>query len=102
MEEKKKKRKKKVDITLDTKNVDVTFKREEDGDIEITLDTPKLDAKFTKNEEGFKLDVDINDNDFYEFESNGNSKHLPKGTVWRITGAMLKLFLQNKFGKLKK
>jgi hypothetical protein len=97
-----KKRKKKIDVTLDTKNVDITFKREEDGDIEITLDTPKLDAKFIKNEEGFSLDVDVNDNDFYEFESNGKSKHLPKGTVWRITGAMLKLFLQQKFGKLKK
>lgn len=97
-----KKRKKKIDVSIDTKNVDVTFKREEDGDIEITLDTPKVDAKFTKDEEGFKLDVDVNDNDFYEFEANGNSKHLPKGTVWRVTGAMLKIFLQQKFGKLKK
>jgi hypothetical protein len=98
----KKKRRKKIDISLDTKNVDVTFIREEDGDIEITLDTPKVDAKFTKDEQGIKLDVDINDNDFYEFESNGNSPYLPKGSVWKITGAMLKLFLNRKFGKLKK
>ncbi len=35
----KKKRRKKIDVSLDTKNVDVTLKREEDGDIEITLDT---------------------------------------------------------------
>ena len=98
----KKKRRKEIDVSLDTKNVDVTFTREEDGDIEITLDTPKVDAKFTKDEEGFKLDIDINDNDFYEFESNGNSKHLPKGTIRKITGAMLKIFLQRKFGKLKK
>lgn len=97
-----KKRRKKIDVSLDTKNVDVTFKREEDGDIEITLDTPKVDAKFTKDEEGFTLDIDVNDKDYYEFESNGKNKHLPKGTVWRITGEMLKIFLKNKFGKLKK
>jgi hypothetical protein len=98
----KKKRRKKIDVSLDTKNVDVTFIREEDGDIEITLDTPKVDAKFIKNEEGFSLDIDVNDKDYYEFESNGKNKHLPKGTVWKITGAMLKHFLKNKFGKLKK
>jgi hypothetical protein len=92
----KKKRRKKIDVSLDTANVDVTFKREEDGDIEITLDTPKVD------EEGFSLDIDVNDKDYYEFESNGKNKHLPKGTVWKITGAMLKHFLKNKFGKLKK
>lgn len=97
-----KKRRKKIDVSLDTKNVDVTFKREEDGDIEITLDTPKVDAKFTSNEEGITLDIDVDDKKVYEFESNGKSKHLPKGTIWKISGAMLKLFLNNKFGKLKK
>lgn len=96
----KKKRRKKIDVSLDTKNVDVTFTREEDGDIEITLDTPKIDAKLTKNEDGFSLDIDINDKDYYEFECNGNSPHLPKGTIRKITGAMLKIFLQRNFGKL--
>lgn len=96
----KKKRRKKIDVSLDTKNVDVTIKRDEEGDIEITLDTPKVDAKFTKDDEGFTLDIDVNDKDYYDFEFNGNSKHLPKGTIRKITGAMLKIFLQRKFGKL--
>lgn len=97
-----KKQPKKIDVSIDTKNVDVTIKRNENGDIHATLDTPKVDAEFTKNSDGVTLDIDIDDNAEYQFESNGKSKHMPKGMVFTITGELLRLFLKNKFGKLKK
>lgn len=99
--EKKKRTKKPVNITIDTKNIDIEIKRDENG-LSVEVDTPKIDAKLTKNEEGLKVDIDINDKDYYEFESNGESKHMVKGQVYRITGEMLKLFLKRGFGKLKK
>jgi hypothetical protein len=68
--------------------------------LSIEVDTPKIDAKLTKNDDGLNIDVDINDKDFYNFESNGESKHLIKGQVYRITGERLKLFLKRGFGKL--
>ena len=97
-----KKSPKKIDVKIDTKNVDVTIQKNEDGDIHATLDTPKVDAEFTKNSDGVTLDVEIDDNAEYQFESNGKSKHMPKGMVFTITGELLRLFLKNKFGKLKK
>jgi hypothetical protein len=96
------KKPRKIDVKIDTKNVDVTIQRNENGDVHATLDTPKVDAEFTKDSEGVTLDVEIDDNSEYQFESNGKSKHMPKGVVFTITGELLRLFLKNKFGKLKK
>lgn len=97
-----KKSPKKIDVKIDTKNVDVNIQRDENGDVHATLDTPKVDAEFTKNSDGVTLDVEIDDNAEYQFESNGKSRHMPKGMVFTITGELLRLFLKNKFGKLKK
>lgn len=97
-----KKSPKKIDVKIDTKNVDVTIQRKENGDIHATLDTPKVDAEFTKDSDGVTLDVEIDDNAEYQFESNGKSKHMPKGVVYTITGELLRLFLKSKIGKLKK
>jgi hypothetical protein len=97
-----KKQPKKIDVKIDTKRVDVTIQKDENGDVHATLDTPKVDAEFTKNSEGVTLDIEIDDNAEYQFESNGQSKHMPKGMVFTITGELLKLFLKRKFGKLKK
>lgn len=97
--DKPKKAKKPVNIKIDTKNIDIEINRDENG-LTVEVDTPIIDAKLTKNDEGLNIDVDINDKDFYNFESNGTSKHLIKGKIYRITGDKLKMFLKRGFGKL--
>jgi hypothetical protein len=97
--EKKKRTKKPVSVKIDTKNIDIEIKRDENG-LSVDVDTKIIDAKLTKTDEGLNIDVDINDKDFYNFESNGESKHMVKGKVYKVTGEKLKLFLKRGFGKL--
>ena len=99
--EKQPRKRKPLNIKLDTKKVDIEITRDENGNVTVDVDTPKIDAHYSKDEKGAKLTVEVDDNEFYEFESNGQSSTLPKG-VWKITGEMVKLFLKNGFGKLKK
>ena len=51
-----KKKKKDLDINIDTKNIDIHITRK-DGKFEATLDTPLIDAELTKDENGIDLDV---------------------------------------------
>lgn len=51
-----KKKKKDLDIKIDTKNIDIHITRK-DGKFEATLDTPIIDAELTKDENGVDLDV---------------------------------------------
>lgn len=95
------KKKKTLKVKLDTKKIDVEINRDENGKLTVDVDTPIIDAHFQKDESGVKLDVDVNDRDFYDFESNGKSLKLPKG-VWRITGEMVKIFIAKGLGNLKK
>lgn len=99
--EKKPKKRKPLNIKLDTKKVDIEITRDANGNVTVDVDTPKIDAHYTKDENGAKLTVEVEDGALYDFESNGTSSTLPKG-VWKITGEMVKLFLKNGFGKLKK
>lgn len=96
-----KKVKKPIDIQIDTKNVDVEIHRDVEGNVEIDVVTQKVDAHFTKTDAGMNLDIEIDDSKEYQFESFG-SEQMPKGTIWKITGEMLKIFLKLKIGKLKK
>jgi hypothetical protein len=94
-----KRQKRPIDIHIDTKNVDVDIQRDSEGNVKIDVDTKKVDIHF-KKEEGIRtLDIEIDDSKEYEFESSG-SKHMPKGTIWKISGEMLKIFLQKGLGKL--
>ena len=99
--EKKPRKKKPLNIKLDTKKVDIEITRDENGNVTVDVDTPKIDAHYTNDENGAKLTVEVEDGKFYEFESNGENPKLPKG-VWKITGEMVKIFLKRKLGKLKK
>jgi hypothetical protein len=100
--EKKPRKRKALDIKIDTKHVDVHIKRDENGTTDVVLDTPIVDAHFHKDVDGKKsFEIEIDDDKEYEFVSNGTADHLPKGTIWKVTGEMLKLFLKNKYGKLK-
>ena len=99
--EKKPRKRKPLNIKLDTKKVDIEISRDEKGNVKVDIDTPKIDAHYTKDENGAKLTVEVEDGELYNFESNGANKKLPKG-VWKITGEMVKLFLKRGLGKLKK
>lgn len=99
--EKKPKKRKTLNIKLDTKKIDVEIKRDENGKLTVDVDTPKIDAHFSKDENGAKLTVEVDDQKMYEFESNGKSTKLPKG-VWVITGEMVKNFIAKGLGNLKK
>ena len=99
-EEKPKRAKKPINLKIDTKNIDIEIKRDEDGDVQIDVDTKKVDAHFKKDESGISLDIEIDDQKEYEFESFG-TRTMPKGTVWKVTGELLKIFLKRGIGKLK-
>jgi hypothetical protein len=98
--EKPKKAKKPINVKIDTKNVDIEFTRDADGDVHVDVDTKKIDAHFTKDENGIKLDIEIDDQKEYEFESFG-TRTMPKGTIWKVSGELLKIFLKRGIGKLK-
>ncbi len=95
-----KRKRKRLNIDIDTKNVDIKIVRDENGTTNVDIDTPRIDVHATKTNDSFELDIEIDDQKEYEFESNGTAKDLPKGTIWRITGEMLRIFLKMKFGKL--
>jgi hypothetical protein len=101
MEKPKRTRKKKdLNVNVDLGNADISLKRDVQG-TEIDIDTRIIDVHIEKNEDSLTIDVEIDDTKVYEFVSNGESKHLPKGTLWKITGAMARHFIKKGFGKLK-
>lgn len=93
------KKRKPIKVNIDTKNVDVKFDRDENGNVALDVDTKNVDIHATKTDDAITIDLDINDRDEYTFESNGNSKHLPKG-IMKLTGEMVKIFVRKGFGKL--
>ena len=101
-EEKTKKQKKELDISIDTKKVDVDYNRDKEGNVEMIIDTDKVDIHYTKTSEGVKLDFDIEDDKEYFFEGNGKNRRLPKGALLKLTGAIIKTALRRKWGKVKK
>ena len=102
MEKKTRRKKKDLDIDLMVNNADVSIERNEAGTT-IEVDSDVVDVTYHKDQEGnVKIDVEIDDKVIYEFVSNGASKHMPKGTIFKVSGAMLKLFVKRGFGKLKK
>lgn len=99
--EKKTRKKKDVDVTLNVNNAELKVKRDIEG-TEIDLDTRIIDVHIDKTSTETKVQVEIDDKVIYEFVGNGESKHLPKGALFKITGEMLKHFIKKGFGKLKK
>ena len=99
--EKKTRKKKDIDVTLNVNNAELKVKRDIQG-IEIDLDTRIIDVHIDKTEGATKVEIEIDDKVIYEFVGNGESKHLPKGVLFKVTGEMLKHFLKRGFGKLKK
>ena len=98
--DKPKRKRKRLNIDIDTKNVDIKIVRDENGTTNVDIDTPRIDVHATKTDDSFELDIEIDDKKEYEFEANGTAPSLPKGTIWRITGETLRVFLKMKFGTL--
>lgn len=98
----KSRKKKSINVKVDTKNVDVEFDRDENGDVEFNIDTKKIDANYRKVGDEYTLEVDIDNDGIYDFVANGNAKFMEKGQVWKVTGKVLKMWLKSKFGKRKK
>ena len=89
-----------LNVDIDTKLVDVNFKRDDAGVVDVIVDVPGAkDLHYHKDAEGKKT-FEIIDADEYLFESNGTADSLPKGSVWTITGEMLKNFLARGLGKM--
>ena len=99
--EKKTRKKKDLSVKLNVNDAELTVKRDING-TEIDLDTRLVDVHIEKNAEGVHATIEIDDKVIYEFEGNGESKHLPKGVLFKVSGEMLKHFLKRGFGKLKK
>ena len=97
--EKKPRKRKALNVDIDTKLVDVSYKRDDKGVVDVIIDTPLIDAHYHKDANGKKT-FEIIDAHEYEFESNGIADSLPKGSRWTITGEMLKNFLSRGLGKM--
>jgi hypothetical protein len=98
--EKKPRKKKDLNVKVDLGNTEISLKKDVNG-TEIDIDSRIIDVHIDKNDHGISIDVEIDDQKIYEFESNGASKHMPKGTLWKITGEMVRHFIKKGFGKLK-
>jgi hypothetical protein len=104
MDQKKRTRKPKRDvaINIDTPNADLSIEKDVNGDVRASLDTKKVDIQVEKTAEKLTINVEVDDQAIYEFESNGKSKHMAKGQVFKIAGALAKFFIQRGFGRIKK
>jgi len=91
-----------VAINIDTPNVDLNIEKDVNGDVRASLDTKKIDIDVEKTAEKLTINVEVDDHSIYEFESNGKSKHMPKGQIFKIAGALAKFFIQRGFGRIKK
>jgi hypothetical protein len=91
-----------VAINIDTPKADLSIEKDVNGDIRAYLDTEKIDIQVEKTAEKLTINVEIDDNTVYEFEGNGNSKHLGKGQIFKVAGKLAKYFIQRGFGRIKK
>ena len=101
-EKRQSKPKKELDITIDTKRVDVDIDRDAEGNLKVEWDGKHVDGVYTKEGNKVTLEVQVDEKETYLFESNGSNRKLPKGAIWRLTGAVIKGFLKRGWGKIKK
>jgi len=90
-----------VTISVDTPKVDLQINKTEEG-LTATLDTPRVDIHVEKTEDKISIEVDIDDKKEYEAIATGKNPTLPKGTVWKVTGEILKIFIRKGIANLKK
>lgn len=86
------KKKRDLDINIDTKNVDVKIKRK-DGITEVKVDTPKVDVNFHKDSDSKELKIDTENVDVQV--TNGELK-VDVNEQSGFVGKLIKLILRRK------
>jgi hypothetical protein len=86
------KKKRDLDINIDTKNVDVKIKRK-DGITEVKVDTPKVDVNFHKDSDSKELKIDTENVDVQV--TNGKLK-VDVNEQSGFVGKLIKLILRRK------
>lgn len=89
-----------VSVSIDTPNVDVEIKKTEDG-LTADLDSKRVDIHVEKTADKFTLEVEIDDKKEYEAVATGVNPTMPKGTIWRVTGELLKIFIRKGIANMK-
>jgi hypothetical protein len=92
---------KEINISVDTAKVDLEINKTSEG-FTAELDTPRLDILVEKKDGKISIEVDIDDKKEYEAIATGVNPTLPKGTVWKVTGEILKIFIRKGIANLKK
>jgi hypothetical protein len=86
------KKKRDLDINIDTKNVDVKIKRK-DGITEVNVDTPKVDVNFRKDSDSKELKIDTENVDVQV--TNGEVK-VDVNEQSGFVGKLIKFLLRRK------
>jgi hypothetical protein len=86
------KKKRDLDINIDTKNVDVKIKRK-DGITEVKVDTPKVDVNFHKDSDSKELKIDTENVDVQV--TNGELK-VDVNEQSGFVGKLIKFLLRRK------
>ena len=86
------KKKRDLDINIDTKNVDVKIKRK-DGITEVKVDTPKVDVNFRKDSDSKELKIDTENVDVQV--TNGEVK-VDVNEQSGFVGKLIKFLLRRK------
>jgi len=92
---------KEVNVSIDTPKVDVEITKTEDA-FTADVDTKRVDIHVEKSEGKFTLEIEVDDKKEYEVIATGLNPTMPKGTIWKVTGELLKIFVRKGIAKLKK
>jgi len=89
-----------VNVSIDLPNVDVEITKNEDG-FTADLDSKRIDIHIEKTADKFTFEVEIDDKKEYEAVATGINPTMPKGTIWRVTGELLRIFIKKGIANLK-
>jgi hypothetical protein len=91
---------KEVNVTIDTPKVDVEINKNEEG-FTANLDTERIDVHVEKTADKFSIEVEIDDKKEYEAIATGVNPTMPRGTIWKVTGELLKIFIRKGIANIK-
>jgi DUF4097 and DUF4098 domain-containing protein YvlB len=86
------KKKKDININIDTKNVDIKVTRK-DGTTEVKVDTPKVDVQFNKDSDSKELKVDT---EKVDVQVTNGEVNVDVNEQSGLVGKLIKLILRRK------
>jgi hypothetical protein len=89
-----------VNVSIDTPNVDLEINKTEEG-FTADFDSKRVDIHVEKTADSFSIEVEIDDKKEYEAIATGVNPTMPKGTIWRVTGELLKIFIRKGIANMK-